>query len=179
MKKNKVICAITIDFVTFAVAMQSINLLNINLAHAAEVAKRLDFTLADRFFADLEQEEISGGEICLEVYVKRPIGDVYKVNIKAKGYVVVACDRCLDPLRIDVDTEDTIKIKDAEPEENDADDMLYVEANNQCYDLSWQVYEIIETSLPMQRIHHDGECNPDMMNYIISSLNSEEDEDDD
>lgn len=180
MKKNRVICVNTIDFVTFAVAMQSINLLNINLAQAAEVAKRLDFTLADRFFADLEQEEISGGEICLEVNVKRPIGNVYKVGIKAKGYVVVACDRCLDPLRIDVDTEDTVKIKDAEPEENDAVDMLYIEANDQCYDLSWQVYEIIETSLPMQRVHPDGDCNPDMMSYIMSdATNSEEDEDDD
>ena len=43
--------------------MQSENLLHINLAHADEAAKRLDIELTDRFFADLEQEEISGGDV--------------------------------------------------------------------------------------------------------------------
>ena len=156
--------------------MQSINLLNIKLAHVAEAAKRLNVELTDRFFADLEQEEISGGEVCLDINVKRPIADVYKINIKAKGYVVVVCDRCLDPLRINVDVEDTISVKDADPEDNDPADMLYTEASRSCYDISWQVYEIIETSLPMQRVHSDGECNPDVTSYIMSSeANGEED----
>ena len=35
--------------------MQSENLLNINLAHVAEAAKRLNIELSDRFFADLGQ----------------------------------------------------------------------------------------------------------------------------
>lgn len=148
--------------------MQSENLLNINLAHAAEAAKRLDVELTDRFFADLEQEEISGGEVRLDISVKPPVGNVYKVYVKAEGYVMVACDRCLDPLRIDVNTEDVLKIKDADPEDADAMDMLYLEANTSCIDISWQVYEIIETSLPMQRTHPDGECNPEMLGYIMS-----------
>ena len=50
--------------------MQSENLLNINLAHVAEAAKRLDIELTDRFFADLEQEEISGGDIHAEIFVR-------------------------------------------------------------------------------------------------------------
>ena len=156
--------------------MQSENLLNINLAHVAEAAKRLDIELTDRFFADLEQEEISGGDIHAEIFVRATAGDIYNVQVKVKGYVIVACDRCLDPLQLKVEASDTLKVKDADPEDCDADDMLYLEANNPCYDLSWQVYEIIETSLPMQRIHPDGECNKDMVSYILTD-NDDDDED--
>lgn len=155
--------------------MQSENLLNINLAHVAEAAKRLDIELTDRFFADLEQEEISGGDIHAEIFVRATAGDIYNVQIKVKGNVIVACDRCLDPLQIEVEASDTLKVKDADPEDCDADDMLYLEANNPCYDFSWQVYEIIETSLPMQRVHPEGECNKDMVSYILTDDNEDDD----
>ena len=155
--------------------MQSKNLLNINLAHVAEAAKRLDIELTDRFFADLEQEEISGGDIHAEIFVRATAGDIYNVQVKVKGNVIVACDRCLDPLQIEVEASDTLKVKDADPEDCDADDMLYLEANNPCYDFSWQVYEIIETSLPMQRVHPEGECNKDMVSYILTDDNEDDD----
>ena len=169
VKKYRHSCTILIEITTFAFAMQSVNPLNINLAQAAEAAKAINVELTDRFFADLEQEEISGGEVHVEIIVKRPIGDVYKVGIKAKGSVVVACDRCLDPLTLYVNVEDALKIKDADFEESDAVDMLYLEAGSPCYDLSWQVYEIIETSSPMQRVHFNRECNAEVTRYIISS----------
>ncbi len=155
--------------------MQSENLLNINLAHVAEAAKRLDIELTDRFFADLEQEEISGGDIHAEIFVRATAGDIYNVQVKVKGDVIVACDRCLDPLQIEVEASDTLKVKDADPEDCDADNMLYLEANNPCYDFSWQVYEIIETSLPMQRVHPEGECNKDMVSYILTDDNEDDD----
>ena len=158
--------------------MQSENLLHINLAHADEAAKRLDIELTDRFFADLEQEEISGGDVHAEIFVKASAGDIFTVKIALKGQVTVACDRCLDPLTLNVDTSDTLKIKDAEPEDCDADDLLYLDAGNPCYDLSWVTYEIIETSLPMQRVHAAGECNKEVVSYIIADDNEDEDNED-
>ena len=160
----------------FAVAMQSDKLLNINLAQASEAAERLHIELTDRFFADLEQEEISGGDIHAEIFVKASAGDIYNVDINVNGHVTVACDRCLDPLNIDVETSDTLKVKDADPEDSDAPEMLYLEAGKQCYDFSWIVYEIIETALPMQRVHPDGECNKEMLSYIIAEEDNDDDE---
>ena len=148
--------------------MQSENLLNINLAHAAEAAKRIDIELTDRFFADLEQEEISGGDVHAEILIRSSANNIYNVQIQVEGVVIVACDRCLDPLELKVKTKDTLKIKDAAPEDSDAAEMLYVEANTSVYDLSWNIYEIIETSLPIQRIHDEGECNKDMVSYIMT-----------
>ena len=100
------------------------------------------------------------------------------IKIALKGQVTVACDRCLDPLTLNVDTSDTLKIKDAEPEDCDADDLLYLDAGNPCYDLSWVTYEIIETSLPMQRVHAAGKCNKEVVSYIIADDNEDEDNED-
>lgn len=147
--------------------MQSGNLLNINLAHAAKTAELLNIELTDRFFANLEQEEISGGEVHAAILVRASAGDIYTVKTDVKGKVIVPCDRCLDPLSIDVEATDTIKVKDADPEEGDSDEMLYMEAGKQCYDLSWEVYEIIATALPMQRVHAEGQCNKDIVSYIM------------
>lgn len=161
---------------TFAAAMQSENLLNINLAHAAEAAKRLSIELSDRFFADLGQEEISGGDIHVDIMVKASADNIYNVDIHINGYVTVACDRCLDPLNIDVKTSDTIKVKDGEPTDSDAVDMLYTEGATPNIDLSWQIYEIVETSLPMQRVHKEGECNSEVTSYIIREVDDEDED---
>lgn len=146
--------------------MQSENLLHINLAHADEAAKRLDIELTDRFFADLEQEEISGGDVHARIIVKASAGNIYKVSISVKGQVIVPCDRCLDPLTIDIEASDTVNIKDGDEEDGDAAEMLYTIKGTSDFDLSWIVYEIIETSLPIQRVHPDDECNSEMLSYI-------------
>ena len=156
--------------------MQSGNLLNINLASVAEAAEGLDVELTDRFFADLEQEEISGGELHAHIVVRASAGDIFKVKVQVEGFVTVPCDRCLDPLRLEVDVEDEVKVKDADPAENDDVELLYMDKGSRTFDLSWSLYEIIETSLPIHRAHPEGECNADMVSYIISS--NEEDADD-
>lgn len=160
--------------------MQSGNLLNINLAHVTEAAMCLNVELADRFFADLEQEEISGGEVHATITVRASAGNIYIVQIGLKGEVTVPCDRCLDPLTLPIDVTDTIKIKDSEPEDNDNLEIRYLASSSLTYDLSWDVYEIIATSLPMQRTHAESECNQEVVSYIMGDDEStnQSDEDD-
>ena len=99
--------------------MSSENLLNINLAQAASAGERIEIELSDRFFADLEQEEISGGEVHADILVKASAGSVFQIQIQVHGRVTVACDRCLDPLVLPVEAEETVKVKDADPDEGD------------------------------------------------------------
>lgn len=153
--------------------MQSGNLLNINLARTAEVGERHEIELTNRFFADLEQEEISGGEVHATIVVRASAADIYHVKIDVTGKVTVPCDRCLDPLDIDIKATETLKVRDAEPEDGDDDNMLYLDAGKRCYDFSWQVYEIIATALPLQRIHAEGQCNEEVVCYITGDDEAE------
>lgn len=160
--------------------MQSGNLLNINLTRVTEAPLCLNIELTDRFFADLEQEEISGGEVHAIITVRASAGNIYNVHIELSGKVTVPCDRCLDPLDLPVEVTETIKIKDSEPEDNDNPEIKYLTASSLSYDLSWDIYEIIATSLPMQRTHAEGECNKEVVSYIMGDDESanQSDEDD-
>ena len=159
--------------------MSSENLLNINLAQAASAGERIEIELSDRFFADLEQEEIGGGVVHAEILVKASACSLFNVYVKVQGHVTVACDRCLDPLTLEVQAEDVVRVKDAVPDDADDPELHYLKANDPCCDLSWDLYEIIETALPLQRVHPEDECNQDMTGYILASsedLDAEEEE---
>ena len=66
------------------------------------------------------------------------------------GSVTVACDRCLEDLVIPVDAsfEETYTPEGGE------------------LDLSQDVYDYVCTSLPLQRVHPEGECNQETTKYL-------------
>ena len=67
-----------------------------------------------------------------------------------EGTVTVPCDRCLDALELPVETgfEEVYTPEDDE------------------LDLSQDVYDYVCTSLPLQRVHPEGECNPETTKYL-------------
>ena len=147
--------------------MQSENPLHINLARLGNQPYRFEIELTDRFFADLEQEEISGGDVHAQILVKAMTDCIYQIQAQMQGRVITLCDRCLEPLTLTVQAETELKVKDAPPHESDDPEMQYLEADNPCYDLSWDLYEAIETAMPIQRVHPEDECNPEMTRYIL------------
>ena len=66
------------------------------------------------------------------------------------GSVIVACDRCLEDLVIPVETsfEETYT-----PESDELD-------------LRQDVYDYVCISLPIQRVHPEGECNQETTKYL-------------
>ena len=66
------------------------------------------------------------------------------------GSVTVACDRCLEDLVIPVDVsfEETYTPEGGE------------------LDLSQDVFDYVCTSLPLQRVHPEGECNQETTKYL-------------
>lgn len=147
--------------------MQGDTPLYINLAQAAESPQKIYTELHDRFFEDLDQEEIVGGDVAVLLTIRAMADDIFTINIFAKGKVTVACDRCLDNLELDVAPHEIVRLKHSLPDESDAPDMIYADAANAFYDLSWTIYEIIETALPMRRTHPEGKCNPEVTRYLL------------
>lgn len=176
IKKTSEKHKITQKNITFAVAMQSNCPLNINPATAAKEGKSLIFNLDDAFFNELEQEEIIGGNVVAELSIKEVTTHIYNVSVTVKGEVGVQCDRCLDELQLPVEASDTVKLKHGRPEEDDGDDWLYMSENKSAYDFGWTLYEIIETSLPLNRTHAEGQCNEAMLEYISREETLEEEE---
>ena len=146
--------------------MECTKQLNIDLSKATREDQFLAFDLEDKFFKELDQDEIIGGHIHVEIKFREAAGDIFVFRFHISGKVIVECDRCLDDLALDVDVEDTIRVAYEDESESSADDIKIIPKNTTTYDASWDVYEIVELALPIQRTHDIGDCNEDMVERI-------------
>lgn len=149
--------------------MSNSETITIDLRKATDAPLDLQQTLGTTFFAALDQDEILGGEVRVEIKVKATAGDSFNVSINAEGVVSVACDRCLEEVSIPVCTEAQMVLRYGDTT-NDADgsaDVTVIPFTATTYDLSWDIYEFICIALPLQRVHKDGECNEEITQYII------------
>jgi len=97
-----------------------------------------------RFFENFGNSDIKDADINIQVSVVCH-GCTFEAHGCINGSVTVACDRCLDDLIIPVS---------AEFEENEDED------------LSQDIYDYVCTSLPLQRVHPENECNPEVLKYL-------------
>ena len=100
------------------------------------------------------------------VIVAQTAGDFFRVSYKLKGEVRVACDRCLDDLDLEIDTSDNIKVYYGDASLQIEEDIRELPAGSNIYDISWDIYEISESSLPLKRMHERSLCNQDMITRL-------------
>lgn len=106
-----------------------------------------------------------GGNFEVSLKVHETAGDWFEIAVAVTGEAVVMCDRCLDDLQLPVKVEDVVKVYAGTEEQNDPDVNVLLGVGYK-YDLSWDVYELIELSLPLQRVHDMDSCNPDMLDRL-------------
>ena len=112
-----------------------------------------DFQLDDEFFANLEKSEILRGSVGCKATLNLREED-YQLNIAVQGTVFVVCDRCLDPMPLDINDEQEIW---SEEEDNNQSPITNHQLN-----LSWLAYEIVSINIPIVHCHQPGECNQQM-----------------
>lgn len=132
---------------------------------------QFDIQLDSDFFGALEKSEILRGEVAAHAVLNLREED-YTLNIAVQGTVFVVCDRCLDPMPIDIHDEQQIWSEDEE-----TDGRPQSMANDQL-DLSWLAYEIVSINIPLVHCHQAGGCNPQMDLLLQSHLCTAEPEDD-
>ena len=96
------------------------------------------------FFAAFENSDIKDADIDISVDV---FNDGFEISVKCgiEGSVTVTCDRCLEDLVLPVRTS------------FEEDETL---------DLNQDIYDYVCISLPMQRVHPEGECNEETVKYL-------------
>lgn len=132
------------------------------------------FHLNDKFFKALAQGEILGGDVELRLRVRRRADSIYLLMMHVEGDVQTPCDRCLEPVSIHVETEDELRAVHDDEDFADEADVLLTDVRSDRVDLSWTAYEIIETSLPLERCHDREECNPEMLARISGTYDGED-----
>lgn len=145
----------------------------VNLRQVERDDAHLHFHLNDAFFSALEQDEILGGSVEVDVVVRFGAADTFTFSYTLSGQVSVPCDRCLDPVLLSVEVNDRLKVAYRDNDEAIDADLTVIPYSQLNYDMAWDIYELLLLNLPLQRIHSSGECNADM----LSRFSIEEDSD--
>ena len=123
------------------------------------------------FFGAFGNSEISDADVTVEVTVDKANGFI-GVDCSISGTVTLPCDRCLEPLTLPVDSCAQLSVKfGQEPSEETVPmegerEILYLSDVDTDLDLSQTVYDYCMLALPMQKVHAEGECNPETLKYL-------------
>ena len=113
------------------------------------------------FFEERENSDILGSDVEVEFDIENHHGN-YHLAFRFRGVLDVACDRCLDPVAEDVDSEYEMTLRYGEEYDDSMDDLVVIPQSWSRYDVSAIIYDSLLLSLPMRCVHPDGECNSSM-----------------
>ncbi len=133
-----------------------------------------EFTLDNQFFMDLDELEVQKGKLVVSLEVKKA-ADVFLLDFRIDGIVIVPCDRCLDEMELPIFSTDRLKVKMGTGFAEE-DDVVFVSEEEGCIDVAWFIYEFIVLHIPIKHIHAPGKCNKSMMSKLNEHLLAEVDE---
>ena len=120
------------------------------------------FAVDRSLFEAFGNTEIKDGACEVRVDLDRSEAQL-TLDVAISGYVVVACDRCLEDCRVPVDFEGQLLVRFSEEVREYDGEVLWLLPGEEHVDLTQYIYESIVLSLPYQRVHPEGECNPEML----------------
>ena len=166
MRISKICCTFAPDFAP----MSEQNHYIIDLKRLPIGTHQFDIQLNNDFFESLEKSEILSGEVAATAVLNLREED-YQLNIAVRGTVFVVCDRCLDPMPLEINDEQEIWSNEEE--------MTNGKSQMSNLDLSWLAYEIVSINIPIVHSHQAGECNAQMElllhNHLCDEPEPEED----
>lgn len=120
------------------------------------------FEVDEQLFAQFENSELTGGRCTVDIQLNRSEQQLV-LDVKIAGEVITPCDRCLEDCRLPIDYEGQLIVKFSAEEQEYDGEVLWLYPGETEVDLAHYIYESIVLSLPYQRVHAEGECDPAMM----------------
>ena len=85
--------------------------------------------------------------------------ELYDCTFTVKGMLQVPCDRCLDPLDHEVDTQYHVTVKYGDNYDDGADNLLTIPYSNSFLNVAYILNDTILLTIPMRHVHPLGKCN--------------------
>ena len=92
--------------------------------------------LEDKYFQSFEANGIEGGEVEVHLHLHR-MGSIFNLTFSYDGVVDTTCDRCLDPMEIDIEAERELIVKFGSEYREESDEILVIPELDGVLDLGW------------------------------------------
>lgn len=139
------------------------------------------YEVDDKFFENLNNSDLSGCKATVKVKLEKS-ASLILLKFDIDGSAMVNCDRCGNPLKLDLWDEFKMVIKQVEnPEEMNANeedpDIFYISHTESHLHLAEWIYEFVVLSIPNQRMCPEDEingprCNKEVLNMLKNMGNN-------
>ena len=123
------------------------------------------YVLDNTFFEGYENEDLREGKVDFEVTLERH-ERMLMFTFLFKGEVKTTCDRCLGEMSVPLEGEEHLCVKFSDTETSDDENVVYLPESAYQIDLAQWMYEYVAVRMPIQKIHEDGKCDPEMLKFI-------------
>ncbi len=127
-------------------------------------AATVSWRAGKEFFEEFGNEGILDAGLLVEARAEKRGADV-DVDCRIAGSVTVVCDRCLSDLRIPVDLDLALRFGPS-GEDGDGREAVRMSPESEAVDLRQVVYDYVCLSIPLRRVHPDGECDPSVTSRL-------------
>jgi uncharacterized metal-binding protein YceD (DUF177 family) len=148
----------------------------IDLKGMNQDALKLNYSLDNQYFIDIDSPEVQKGKVDVELSVQRK-AQSYDFTFLIKGTVIVACDRCLDDMDIPIDITEKLTVKLGPEYAEEGDSIIVVPEEEGDINVAWFIYEFIVLAIPMKHVHAPGKCNKEMSGRLSGVLVNDKEED--
>lgn len=144
-----------------------------------------EYQITDSFFENYGPQDFSDCNATVKLLFDKK-SNFFLLKFEIGGKVTVNCDRCGQPFELQLwdDFDQVVKLVD-NPEEMNSDedpDVAYISKTESHLNVAEWIYEFINLSIPMQRIHPDDStgksgCDPkvlDMLDQMNRQANEKE-----
>lgn len=139
---------------------------NIILKSLSDGKHDYEYQLMDDYFKLLgEDVEIKKGNVNVDLTLKKA-NNTFELNFLISGQVKVPCDRCLDEMVMPVETKNRLIVKFGAGYSEESDEIVIIPEDDGQINLAWFLYEFVALSLPMKKVHPQGECNKTMTSKL-------------
>ncbi|MBD5309571.1 MAG: DUF177 domain-containing protein [Muribaculaceae bacterium] len=130
----------------------------VQLASLGEGRHEQEFECGTEFFKNMENPDVISSDVKVHLDLVKK-NDVYDCTFTCKGMLQVPCDRCLDPLDLEVDTSYHLTVKYGEDYNDDSDDVLVIPETSSFLNVAYMLYDTIVLTIPLRHVHPLGKCN--------------------
>jgi uncharacterized protein len=136
----------------------------------SEGKHQFDFEVDDRFFAEFETSEVEKGNLKIGVQLEKR-STYLRLTFSISGVVSLICDRCLENFDYPVESTRALLVKFSEKQVEDEAELIYLHPTDFQVEIAQYIYEFVILSLPIRRVHPDGEdgtslCDPVMLKKL-------------
>lgn len=133
--------------------MEALKKYKIDIADLSIGEREYKFDFSDDFFSNFEHSIITNGNGEIKAVLNKNETFI-ELSLHILGKIILICDRSLNQFDFPININRKLIIKfGEEPENNDEDDIMFINWNTPSINIAHILYEFISMEIPMKKLH--------------------------